>query len=152
MKHTLLAGLLVASLMISCTHAKETTGKPAEETTTMQDPIFNYKWILIKIHQDSNTREVTAKKAFLRFNKEQGSAGGNGSCNSFGSTLKINGNTISISQIISTKMYCDDVQPIEDSFFAQLPKVTRYEIKGKTLQLFGKEKLLLEFSGEPLTE
>jgi heat shock protein HslJ len=152
MKHTLIAGLFVASLMISCTHAKEAAGKSAEEAVITQDAIFSYKWILTNIHEDGSTRAVTGGKAFIRFNKQQESAGGNGSCNSFGSTLKTAGNTLSISQIMSTKMYCDDVQSIENSFLGQLPKVTRYEIKDKTLQLFAKEKLVLEFSGEPLTE
>ena len=146
MRHTFLAGIVIA-VLVSCTHAKESTGNAAKETVVTENAIYSYKWILTKIHQDENTREVTARKAFIRFNKEQSSAGGNGSCNSFGSTLKISGNTVSISEIMSTKMYCDNVQPIEDEFFKQLQKVTRYEIKEKRLLLFEGDKLLLEFEG-----
>ncbi|HMT72889.1 MAG TPA: META domain-containing protein [Chitinophagaceae bacterium] len=84
----------------------------------------------------------------MKFNAANLSAGGNGSCNSFGGTLYVSNDSISITNIFSTKMYCDGVQQTEDSFFNQLEKATRYKIKEKTLLLYKGSTLLLEFMAE----
>ena len=122
---------------ISCTCAKETTG----QTTSLYDT----RWLLKKIYTDEK-EELINTKAFIRFDKEKGSAGGNGSCNSFGSTATINGNEMSFKNIFSTKMYCEEVQPIENKFLGGLDKVTRYEIKDKKLMLYNNRELMMEFS------
>jgi heat shock protein HslJ len=88
-------------------------------------------------------------RAFIRFNKEKKSAGGNGGCNTFGSTLAVKGNTLNISQLFSTKMFCEGVQPVENAFFANLDMVNRFEIKGTTLFLYQDKELLLEFAKTP---
>jgi heat shock protein HslJ len=87
-------------------------------------------------------------KAFIRFDKEKASAGGNGSCNSFGSTTIVNGNELNFKNIFSTKMYCEQVQAIENKFLGSLEKITRYEIKDKTLKLYNDKELILEFDAE----
>ena len=106
--------------------------------------LYNTKWSLKKIHDNGN-EEIVNTKAFIRFDKEKGSAGGNGSCNNFGSSPTITGNDVSFKNIFSTKMYCEQVQQIENKFLGSLGKVTRYEIKDKTLFLYGDKDLLLEF-------
>jgi len=108
-------------------------------------PLYNTKWSLKKIHDNSN-EEMVNTKAFIRFDKEKGSAGGNGSCNSFGSSSTINGNEVSFKNVFSTKMYCEQVQQIENKFLGNLEKVTRYEIKDKSLLLYKDKELLLEFA------
>jgi len=130
--------ICVAILMItiSCKSAKETM-----KTTT---PLFNTKWSLKKIYTDGK-EETANTKAFIRLDKEKGSAGGNGSCNSFGSTTIINSNEVSFKNIFSTKMYCEQVQSIENKFLVSLEKVTRYEIKDESLLLYNDKNLLLEF-------
>jgi heat shock protein HslJ len=108
-------------------------------------PLYNTKWSLKKIH-DSGNEEIVNTKAFIRFYKEKGSAGGNGSCNSFGSSATINGNEVSFKNIFSTKMYCDQVQQIESKFLGSLEKAACYEIKDKSLFLYSDKNLLLEFA------
>ncbi len=109
--------------------------------------LYNKKWVLNEIYTDTTKQEVLSK-AFIKFNQEKKTAGGNGGCNSFGSSTIINDNKISFTGIISTKMYCEGVQATEDAFFKQLEKVKRFEIKEKTLLLFGDKDLLLEFASE----
>ena len=43
-------------------------------------------------------------------------------------------------------MYCEQVQQIENKFLGSLEKVTRYEIKDKSLFLYIDKNLLLEFA------
>lgn len=109
--------------------------------------LYDTKWSLKKIHTETGTEEVFTK-AFIKFKQEKKSAGGNGSCNSFGSTVLIDGSKMTISQIFSTKMYCEGVQQTEDKFFTLLEQVTRFEIKAKQLSLYKEDKLLLAFVAE----
>jgi len=109
--------------------------------------LYDTKWTLKKIYKGSTVEDVNTK-AFIRFNAEKKSAGGNGSCNSFGSNFTINNNAIAITQLFSTKMYCEGVQATEDTFFKQLEKVNRFEIKDKMLLLYHGEDLLLELVSE----
>ena len=114
------------------------------KTTT---PLFDTKWSLKKIYDSSKVEDVNTK-AFLHFDKEKGSAGGNGSCNSFGSTTSVNGNEVSFKNIFSTKMYCEQVQQIENKYFGKLGKANRFEIKDKSLILYQDKEKLLEFAVE----
>ena len=144
MQYKLLTGIIIALVIHSCKTSQSTLNTSSQAGTTSES-LDTSKWYLTKIHQPTGTIEVNGKKAFIRFNLVKGSAGGNGSCNSFGSAVTVNGDTISFKNIFSTKMYCEAVQSIENSFLDQLQKVSRYEIKEKTLLLFEGEKVMLEF-------
>src|SRR5262245_3986492 len=109
--------------------------------------LYDTKWLLKTIHSSAGTQEVSTK-AFIKFNKEKNSAGGNGSCNSFGSNFSIDGKKMNFTNVFSTKMYCEAVQGTEDSFFRQLGKVTTYKIKNKSLLLYHDKDLVLEFAME----
>ena len=110
-------------------------------------PLYETKWLLKKIHSETGVEEV-ATKAFIKFNELKKSGGGNGSCNTFGSSININNNEISFKNIFSTKMYCEDVQKTEDAYLKQLGKVNKFEIKGRTLWLYSDKEVLLEFTAE----
>lgn len=112
------------------------------KTTTA---LYETKWSLQKIYIDGGI-EAVQTKAFIQFDEVKKSAGGNGSCNSFGSSTTISGNAITFKNIFSTKMYCEEVQKIEDAYFKQLGKVNRFEIKGKNLLLYNDKDLVLEFT------
>ena len=95
--------------------------------------------------KDADTTEVVSKKAFIQFDSANGKVGGNGSCNSFGSALTLDGEKINISKVFSTKMFCEGVQQIEDNFLKQLEKLNRFEINDTVLLLYQDEQMLLEF-------
>src|SRR5215204_5418837 len=137
MKELYFACIAIILFTASCTSAKETMEQPI--------PIYNTKWSLKKFYTDRK-EETVDTKAFIRFDKEKGSAGGNGSCNSFGSNATVASNEVSLKNIFSTKMYCEQVQQIENKFLGSLEKVTRYEIKDKSLFLYNDKVLLLEFA------
>ena len=109
--------------------------------------LYETKWLLKKIHTDSGI-EVVNTKAFIKFDEAKQSAGGNGSCNSFGSTTSIEKNKISFKNIFSTKMYCADVQQTENRYFTLLGKVNRFEVKDNQLTLYLDKEVLLEFAAE----
>lgn len=138
-------------ILVSCAGSKKniSAASSREEKATQQPALLDgHKWLLTKLHKDRIVMGVVNKKAFIRFDRAKGSAGGNGSCNSFGSTLSVQGSTISITQIFSTKMYCEGVQDIENSFLDLLGKVNRYEIQAETLLLYRDKEVLVELAKE----
>ena len=104
-----------------------------------------HTWYLTTIYRVNGYTQVLTRKAYISFNTADGKLAGNGSCNSFGGKLMVADSNLSFGNIFSTKMYCNDVQSIENDFMSRLQKVTRYEIKGKKLLLYEQEDLLLEF-------
>ena len=143
MKPLYLTCIIIFMTVISCTSAKE-----AVQQTI---PLYNTKWSLQNIYSEGKEEYVNTK-AFIRFDKEKGSAGGNGSCNSFGSTAAVSENEVSFKNVFSTKMYCEQVQQIENKFLGSLEKITRYEIKDKSLLLYQDKQLILKFKAEEQTK
>ncbi|HMU46598.1 MAG TPA: META domain-containing protein [Chitinophagaceae bacterium] len=109
--------------------------------------LYEKKWLLKTIRINEEVRQVNTK-AFIRFEEEKKSAGGNGSCNSFGGSVTVHENTIHFGNLISTKMYCEGAQEIENLFFYQLGKANQYSLDEKNLRLYHDKELLLEFISE----
>lgn len=109
------------------------------------DPnFFGTEWKLKKIDGES----VNSERSFIRFDESKNAVGGNGGCNSFGGSIEKNGNKLKLSQVFSTKMYCEETQKIEDNFLRRLEKVDSYEIKNGKLFLRSNGKVLLEFEAK----
>jgi heat shock protein HslJ len=128
-----------------------TSCKTSKEAMTQMTPLFDTKWSLRKIYDNGKPEEVSTN-AFIRFDKEKASAGGNGSCNSFGSTASVSGSEVNFKNIFSTKMYCEQVQQVENKYLKQLQVVNRFEIKEKSLILYKDKEKLLEFAAEEMKE
>lgn len=119
--------------------------KTSKETIKASIPLYDTRWSLKKIYDNGKEEEVNTK-AFIRFDKEKGSAGGNGSCNSFGSTAIVDGDKVNFNNIFSTKMYCEQVQQVENKYLRQLESANRFEIGDKALILYRDKEKLLEFT------
>jgi len=99
-------------------------------------------WKLIKVEGAA----VNSPKASIRFNTDKKTVGGNGGCNGFGGDFAKKGNEIKITQIISTKMFCDETSDVENKFLGNLERVTKYQISGGKLLLFAAGTIVLEFA------
>jgi heat shock protein HslJ len=82
------------------------------------------------------------KDAFINFEVDQKKFRGNGGCNQVNGTYTVDKNTIKFSDVISTKMSCNDLD-FENSFLSTLAAVNRYEVKGDDLLLKRKREVLL---------
>lgn len=136
---------VIAILVLSSFIGKKDMMNSYQIADDAAETLDAHEWYLTTIYRADGYTQVMIKKAFINFQTVIGKISGNGSCNSFSGKLTIDGENLSFGNIFSTKMYCDDVQSIEDDFFRELGKVTRYEIKGKNLLLFNGDALLLEF-------
>jgi heat shock protein HslJ len=142
-KHSKMKWIFTGFVMVLLTSSCKTAKDSMPSTT----PLYDTKWSLKRIYDGDAVTPVDTK-AFIRFDKAKGSAGGNGSCNSFGSTALLNGNEVSFKNIFSTKMYCDQVQQIETRYLKHLENANRHEIKDSSLFLYHDKQLLLEFIAE----
>src|SRR5512139_2319717 len=68
---------------------------------------------------------------------------GNTGCNNMSGKLTVDGSSISFSDIVTTKMFCDGVD--ETSFLTDLEKANKYKIEKMRLYLFEDEKEILVF-------
>jgi len=68
---------------------------------------------------------------------------GNTGCNNMNGTVKVEGSTISFSDIITTKMFCSDVD--ETGFLSALKKANNYKIEKMKLYIFEDDRELLVF-------
>ena len=68
---------------------------------------------------------------------------GNSGCNSFGGEAIIEGNTIRVDKVMSTKMYCAGVP--EHEFFRILQQPLQFKIEGDVLKLKTDDVVVLEF-------
>jgi len=68
---------------------------------------------------------------------------GNTGCNNLNGSVKVEGEKISFSDIVTTKMFCVDVD--ETSFLTALRKATKYKIEKMRLYLFDDYKEVFVF-------
>src|SRR5688572_1543070 len=143
MKKTLIILIIALPAVISCSN-KITPPMTTQDTIkTLQ--VDTGRWYLKTIYKPGDKIMVSGDRAWLNIDTAKNRAGGKGSCNSFGSTMKLEGSSISFTNIFSTKMYCEDVQHIETAYLDQLSKVDRFAMLDKTLQFYKGSELLLEF-------
>ena len=106
------------------------------------------KWVLDAIK--GVPVSTIGRTAFVVFDENKGSAGGNSSCNVFGGSYTAAGSTLKITDVIATMRACieDDRMTIEREFLDGLRNANRYEIARGKLMLYRNNRLLLTLSGE----
>jgi len=67
---------------------------------------------------------------------------GNGGCNQLSGNYSLDKKVIHFSEIIATKMSCDDIN-FENLFLNELGRVDRYEINGDELRLKRRQETLI---------
>lgn len=122
--------------------------KSVKQTAPDSAKLEDKKWTLESFGDKPAPKTETT--AFLIFDKEKKSAGGNTSCNVFGGSYVSEGASVKITEIISTQRACveDERMNVEREFTNGLQNADRFEIKNGKLYLYQGETLLLNFNGE----
>jgi heat shock protein HslJ len=93
-------------------------------------PFLSTGWVLSSLVTPDGEIDVPPASAPVIIFPEDGNMTGNGGCNQLSSEFTSGEGTISIGEIATTMMYCEDVMDVEAGFTAGLAQVTRYEITG----------------------
>jgi len=140
MKHTILFTVIIFVVAIaSCSNSKKATVVNAGTTVINDENKLNGSWQLTYISGAKTSVEdlFPNKKPTLTFKLPSAQISGNGGCNGYGGTVKIEGNNISFSNIIHTMMACDGIEG-ENQFFKAMETVTSYRIHADTSLILSK--------------
>ncbi len=91
-------------------------------------------WRLTSFVKGSTT-DVVPETVKTTLKLEQGKAGGNGGCNVFGGAYKTEQANLSVSDLVSTKIACQEASKWENRFFESLRQSRSYTVKGSTLKI-----------------
>ena len=122
--------------------------KQAPEDPRSEVRLEDKKWTLESIKGVPVSRR--GRSAFLVFDAVKRSAGGNSSCNVFGGSYSAIGNSLKLTDIVSTMRACieDDRMQMEREFLDALRATNRYEIERGKLMLYQNRRLLVTLNGE----
>lgn len=138
--------ILALASITGCSPKTKSTATPVTTQQAKKDvSLVGPKWQLSKINDDMKPQPPDGQILWLQLllGGEQFSA--YGGCNSGGGKYKIEKDKLTLSDMLSTQMFCEPNMKLEKSYFTKLQMSNRYEIKGNTLSLFFDKTLLLEF-------
>jgi heat shock protein HslJ len=127
--------LFTFSSILSCNSTKKSTNTDMSSANPNSELIETY-WKLTELMGEPIVMTSDTKTEMRMILKKEGNqVSGNGGCNSFrGSYTLLEGNRISFSQLVSTKMACINMEK-EGTFMEVLQKADNYSIQGKILSL-----------------
>ena len=100
------------------------------------------RWVLVEMKGVPVQQSGGRRDAFINFEVDQKRFRGNGGCNQVNGNYSVNKNEIHFSEVVSTKMSCEDIE-FENTFLSVLGGINRYEVKGNDLLLKRKRETLL---------
>jgi heat shock protein HslJ len=141
-KITYIALIAIAGLMSACSSSKTTSGAiPGTDSVAVdsgQREALSHKqlkgkWDVVSINLSQEEKSETMSDVFITF--ADSSFGGKAPCNHIGGSYRMDKNSISFDQIISTKMACERSSQ-ENAFINLLDsKVSSYSITDNELLL-----------------
>ena len=96
--------------------------------------IIGHTWRLNAIDGAPLTDAERTARAWLTIDEHESAVRGNGSCNRFSGRARLNGRHVSFSEIVSTKMACEQIG-LETRFFTALRQTRSWRIVDTQLEL-----------------
>lgn len=103
------------------------------------------RWILTEMKGIPVQLSGGRRDAYIHFEPSEKRFSGNGGCNQISGNYKIDKHDIRFSEVVSTKMSCEDIA-FENVFLSALNDINHYEQRGDDLLLKRKKEVLLRFS------
>lgn len=119
-----------------------TTGCSSKKETT--NPLIHDIWMLESINGNAYARATGQElHPTVEIYLSEERFGGNTGCNNMNGKVKVEGSTILFSDIVTTKMFCPDVDEVD--FLSALGKANNYRIEKMKLYLYDSDYELLVF-------
>jgi heat shock protein HslJ len=111
-------------------------------TGAMEPKLEGTNWELVKIDEQLPLADTS-----ITLKLEEGQAGGNAGCNSYGAAYEIDGDTLKLEDLMSTMMYCqaEGVMDQETDYLFFLSQVRSYAIIDGALYLSQADGRQLKF-------
>ncbi|MEO7923091.1 MAG: META domain-containing protein [Chitinophagaceae bacterium] len=102
----------------------------------------NQRWVLVEMKGVPVQQSGGRRDAFISFDVREKKITGNGGCNQLSGNYLLNKNEIRFSEVISTKMSCEDIA-FENTFLSVLGSIDHFEMNGNDIYLKKKRETLL---------
>jgi copper homeostasis protein (lipoprotein) len=109
---------------------RESCGNPLVDR-----PLRNTYWRLVRLDDTPVQAAEKRREPHLIFARDQLRVSGSGGCNRVTGNFALNGDTLRLRHIASTKMACVSGMEQEQRFLQSLEKVERYRIGGRHLEM-----------------
>lgn len=127
-------------------------GACAESAPSQVDELESAKWILEQYGEQGNPKAVLEEKeATATFDSAEGQVTGSASCNMYFGSYEVSKNTITISAVGSTEMYCMDPEGImeqEQQYIKILQAAESYQIENGKLTINCGDNILVYRTAE----
>ena len=144
-----LAAALLALLVAACggvsSNAAQSNAKP---TAAPSGTLEGTKWRLQSMGAQGAEKTVEGGAPLLLQFEPGGKVSGSGGCNTFGGAYKVNGQTLTFSDMVSTLRACTDetIGNQESRYLKALQQATRFTLAGDSLVIeYGEGKTALNF-------
>ena len=124
MKNLCVASLLIAVLIVGC------KAQPVK-TTGLENGFYSITSI--------NGQTVTTYNLTVEINADKDIISGFSGCNNYRFNYKESVSNLDLGFGVSSKMYCEDTQAIENAFFEATSRVTGFKQTKQSLELINKE-------------
>ena len=134
-----ITGILISLIFFSCSNTKNLTGNTSNTN-------IEGEWRLVSIEGRPAETISSNKTPFIRIDMTEARISGSTGCNSFSGPLKINANTVDLSQpFLMTKMFCEGMD--ENQFINTLQRGNEFYLTSTNkLQLKAGGSVLMEFT------
>lgn len=92
------------------------------------------RWALMALGDKAVTVSEGGREAYIALNSAENSIVGHAGCNRISSTYKLQDAQLSFGEVISTRMFCEDM-PTETALLAALKATAGWRISGSQLEL-----------------
>jgi len=121
-----------AIALLACSGA----GKPA---------VADRDWALVALGDQSDPAGTGGKPLTLHLDSAISRASGFAGCNQFSGSYQLGGGKLSFGPTMSTKMFCESSQQVEDAYLEALSGVSSWELSEGILTLRGDGGSVLRF-------
>jgi heat shock protein HslJ len=139
--------LLLPLTLAACGSNAET---PAAATARARSPLEDTTWLLETYGDAKNPKNVLAGgQITATFGATKGYVTGSAGCNGYGGGYQAAGGKLSVADLIATKKFCSeppDVMDQEQQYLTILQAAQRYQVTGRTLEVFAADGKLLRFT------
>lgn len=105
----------------------------------------NQRWVLTELKGVPVQLSGSRKDAFIEFSPADKRFSGNGGCNRINGSYTVEKKDhISLGEVVSTKMSCNDIS-FENAFLSTLSDVNRFETDGGVLLMKKNKEVILRF-------
>jgi heat shock protein HslJ len=136
---------LIAVLSAACTQADANPSSPSAQAPSGPLALRGTVWSLVELNGKALTTPTGQKAPTLQLATSGGRASGFGGCNQWSATYTTSDDTVRLTGMIMTRMFCVDRMDLEKEYTTALESVSTYRLKDTRLELLAKDKVVAAF-------